>query len=71
MAEKTQIPRLEGTLDGSLKDSEQKITSVKEFPAGNFGGKETDRVLVPIYDLSENYLGSTQPSKKFKQKPVQ
>ena len=44
MAEKTQIPRLEGTLDGSLKDSEQKITSVKESPAGNFGSKESDKV---------------------------
>ena len=69
MAEKTQIPRLEGTLDGSLKDSEQKITSVKESPAGNFGSKESDKVLLHIYDLVENYLGSSQPSKKFKQKP--
>jgi len=69
MAEYNEISRLDGTLEGNLGDSEQKITSVKEFPAGNFGGKETDRVLVHIYDLSENYLGSTQPSKKFKQKP--
>jgi hypothetical protein len=71
MAEKTQIPRLEGTLDGSLKDSEQKITSVKESPAGNFGSKESDKVLLHIYDLVENYLGSSQPSKKFKTKPNQ
>ena len=45
MAEYNEIPRLDRKLDGNLKDSEQKITSVKEFPAGNFGGKESDRVF--------------------------
>ena len=71
MAEKTQIPRLEGTLDGSLNSSEQNITSVKNYPAGNFGSKESDKVLLHVYDLIENYLGSSQPSKKFKTKPNQ
>ena len=71
MAEKTQIPRLEGTLDSSLKNSEQNITSVKNYPSGNFGSKESDKVLLHVYDLIENYLASSQPSKKFKTKPNQ
>ena len=33
MAEYNEISRLDGTLEGNLGDSEQKITSVKEFPA--------------------------------------
>ena len=59
----------DGTLENELNESQQNITSVKDYPAGSFGSKDTDRVLLHIYDLNENYLGSTQPSKKFKQKP--
>ena len=64
-----EISRLDGTLNDELQESQQNITSVKEYPAGVFGNKTSDNILVHIYDLTENYLGSSHPSKLFKQSP--
>ena len=64
----TEVSRLDGTLENELNESQQNITSVKDYPAGSFGSKDTDRVLLHIYDLDENYLGSSQPSTEFEQK---
>ena len=65
MAESNKISRLEGTLQGELGDNQKKVSSTKDFSSGNFGSKDTDRVLLHIYDLTENYLGSSKPSKEF------
>ena len=65
MAESNKISRLDGTLQGELGDSQKKVSSTKDFSSGNFGSKDTDRVLLHIYDLTENYLGSSKPSKEF------
>ena len=65
MAESNNIWRLDGTLQGELGDSQKKVSSTKDFSSGNFGSKDTDRVLLHIYDLTENYLGSSKPSKEF------
>ena len=65
MAESNKISRLDGTLQGELGDNQKKVSSTKDFSSGDFGSKDTDRVILHIYDLAENYLGSSKPSTEF------